>query len=154
MIRYKADAAKRVATGQPFVDLRLPLPDGKELSLSDYACKDKYVLIHFWLSWCNSCRLANSQLVELYQKKYKGKELEIIGISLDKDKTEWVKAIKIDELVWPQMSDLKFWQSEGASLYLINTIPYFILLDKDGKILAKEFDEEEIKKKLAELMLD
>jgi peroxiredoxin len=149
-IREKTAVAKRLSIGQPFVDIKLPAPDGNEITLSDYAGKDKYVLINFWASWCKPCRIANSHLVELY-KKYQDKGFEMVGISLDRNKAEWVKAIEADGLTWPQMSDLKFWQSEGAKRYLINTIPYTVLLDKDGKILAKGLQHDELEKKLAEL---
>jgi len=90
-------------------------------------------------------------MVKLY-KKYKDKGFEIVGVSLDKEKSEWTRAIKTDSLKWPQMSDLKYWQSEGARLYAVYSIPYAVLLDNDGKILAKELTPDELKKKLEELL--
>ena len=155
-IKERVDVVKSLATGQPFVDIILPDTYGNEIALSDYAGKDKYVLINFWASWCKPCREANLHMVKLY-KKYKDKDFEIVGVSLDKDKVEWNRAIKADTLTWPQMSDLKFWQSEGAKSYLVDSIPYNILLDKDGKILVKGFQPIEsgkpvdLEKKLAEL---
>jgi peroxiredoxin len=95
--------------------------------------------------------MANPHVVKLYSK-YKDKGFEIVGVSLDKDKAEWAKAIKADELTWPQMSDLKFWQSKGARLYSVNSIPYTVLLDKDGTILEKGLPPDELEKKLAELL--
>jgi len=150
-IRNKAASAKRLAIGQPFIDIKMLAPDGNDIALSDYAGKDKYVLVDFWASWCRPCRIANPHVVELYNK-YKDKGFEIVGVSFDKDKTEWVKAIEADALTWPQMSDLKFWQSEGAKLYSVNSIPYTVLLNKDGTILAKGLQINELEKKLAELM--
>jgi peroxiredoxin len=150
-IREKAAAAKRLAIGQPFVDIRLPAPDGTGIALSDYAGKGKYVLVDFWASWSRTCRMANPHAVKMYSR-YKDKGFEIVGVSLDKDKAEWTKAIEADALPWPQMSDLKFWQSEGAGLYSVNTIPYSVLLDKDGKILAKGLQPDELEKKLAKLL--
>lgn len=149
-IREKADAAERLAIGQPFVDLQLPTPDGQEIALSDYADKGKYVLVDFWASWCRPCRIANPHIVKLYNK-YKDKGFEIVGVSLDKDKAAWVLAIKDDALTWPQMSDLKFWQSKGARLYSVNSIPYTVLLDRNGTILAKGLQPDELEKKLEEL---
>ena len=156
-IKEKASLANSISIGQPFADISLPTPDGNEIALSDYAGKGKYVLIHFWASWSKPCRADNPQLVKLYHT-YREKGFEMVGISLDKDKTEWIRAINADALVWPQMSDLKFWQSKGAGLYSVNSVPYFVLLDKDGKILHKgtHHDETgkpaELEKILEELM--
>ena len=150
-IREKALSAKRLAIGQPFIDLKMPTPAGNEIALSDYAGKDKFVLIDFWASWCKPCRIANPHVVKLYHK-YKDKGFEIVGVSFDKDSDEWRQAIIADSLAWPQMSDLNFWQSEGAKLYSVNSIPYTVLLDKDGKILAKGLQPDELEKRLAELI--
>ncbi len=147
---YLADA-KRTGIGQSFSDITLSAPDGKPMSLSDYAGKGKYLLVDFWASWCMPCRRANPQVVALYNQ-YKDKGFEIVGISLDRDKNEWIKAIENDQLVWPQMSDLKFWESEAAKLYSVSSIPYTILLDKDGNIIAKGLYADGLKEKLAELM--
>ena len=139
--------------GQPFIDIRMPSPDGNEIALSDYAGKGKYVLIDFWASWCQPCRVANPYVVELYNK-YKDKGFEIVGVSLDQDREQWIKAIADDELAWPQMSDLKFWLSEGAKSYAVSSIPHTVLLDKDGKILARGLHLSELEEKLAELFED
>ncbi len=149
-IKEKVSVAKRLQEGQPFLDITLSSPDGTPVALSDYAGKNKYVVIDFWAGWCMPCRMANPLMVKLYNR-YKDKDFEIVGISLDKDKQEWIKAIEDDQLPWPQMSDLKYWQSEAAQLYAVNSIPYTILLDKDGKILAKGLHAQELEKKLAEL---
>jgi len=150
-IREKAASALRLAIGQPFVDLRMQTPDGSEIALSDFAGKDKYLLIDFWASWCGPCRRANPHVVELYNK-YKDKGFEIVGVSFDRNKTEWVNAIEADALTWHQMSDLKYWQSEGVKLYSVQSIPYTVLLDKDGTILEKGLRPDELEKKLAELI--
>jgi len=150
-IKEKAAVAKRLAIGQPFVDVKMLSPDGSEIALSDYAGKGNYVLIDFWASWCTPCRMANPHVVKIYNQ-YKEKGFGIVGISLDKDKAEWTKAIADDELAWPQMSDLMYWQSEGAKLYSVYSIPHTVLLDRDGIILAKGLQPDELEEKLAELM--
>jgi len=156
-IKEKADAARRITIGQPFVDIKLPDRNGNEVALSNYAGKDKYVLINFWASWSKPCRAAHPNLVKLYHK-YKDKGFEIVGVSLDKDRTEWNRAIKADSLIWPQISDLQFWQSEGAKIYLVDSIPYNVLIDKNGEIIAKglRLDKSgkpvELEKKLEELI--
>jgi len=141
---------KRTTVGQPFADITLKTPDDKPISISDYAGKGKYVLLDFWAAWCGPCRNANPHVVELY-KRYKDKGFEIVGISLDQSKEAWVKAIKDDNLTWPQMSDLLFWQSAAAKLYSVSSIPHTILLDKEGKIIAKGMYVPELTAKLAEL---
>ena len=150
-IREKAETVRRIAIGQPFVDIKMPAPDGNEIALSDYAGKDKYVLIDFWASWCRPCRIANPNMVKIY-KKFKDKGFEMVGVSLDIHKDEWTKAIEADALEWVHISDLNYWQSEGAKLYAVYSIPYTVLLDKDGTILAKGLEPDELEKKLAELM--
>ena len=142
-IKERVELANRIKIGSPFVDLNLPDPDGNDIFLSDYAGKDNYLLVYFWASWCKQCRLTNTDLVELYNE-YHDKGLEMVSISLDVDKTEWIKAIEDDALPGLQMSDLKFRQSEGARLYMVHRIPYIILLDKDGKILKKDFQLDEL----------
>jgi len=149
-LKEKVETTKRLDIGQTFVDFTMTTPDGNEISLSDYAGKDKYVLIDFWASWCRPCRMINPHLVKIY-RKFKDKEFEIIGVSLDKDKTGWKKAIKDDELEWVQMSDLMFWKSKAVKLYMVNTIPYNILLDREGNILAKGLLPDELEMKLTEL---
>ena len=144
-------SVRRTEIGQPFTDITLKSPDDQPISISDYAGKGKYVLLDFWASWCGPCRKANPQVVELYNR-YKSKGFEIVGISLDRGKKEWVEAIKNDQLSWPHMSDLNYWQSAAAKLYSVNSIPHTILLDKNGKIIAKGLHVEELKKKLAELI--
>ena len=150
-IKEKAVVAKSIETGQPFVDIRMSAPDGKEIALSDYAGKGKYVLIDFWASWCSPCRIANPNVVKMYDK-YKDRGFEIVGVSLDNDKSQWTRAIREDKLTWPQMSDLKYWQSEGAKLYMVSSIPNTVLLDRDGKIIAKGLNPDELETKLAELL--
>jgi len=150
-IKEQVEGSRRLAIGQPFIDLRMPDPDGNEIALSDIAGKGKYVLIDFWAAWCEPCRVANPHLVELYDK-YKDKDFEIVGVSFDMEKNDWVQAIKDDELTWTQMSDLAYWQSEGAKLYSVNLIPHMVLLDKEGKILARGIRMPELEELLTELL--
>lgn len=141
---------RKVAIGKDYTDFTLPDPDGNEVSLSEYAGKG-VLMIDFWASWCGPCRRANPGVVALYNEFHE-KGFDIFGVSLDNDRAGWLKAIEDDGLVWTQVSDVKGWMCEGAKLYAVNSIPHTVLLDKDGKIIAKNLSEEELKEKLIELL--
>lgn len=121
------------STGVLAPDIVLPSPEGKEIALS--SLRGNYVLIDFWASWCKPCRIENPNVVKMYQK-YADDNFEIFGVSLDKDRAKWIEAIAVDNLTWPQVSDLGFWNSAAAQLYNVRSIPYTVLLDPDGKIIA------------------
>lgn len=113
--------------------------------------KGKYVLIDFWASWCGPCRKENPNVVKAYNE-YRNKNFEIVGVSLDDKKGSWLKAINADKLTWIHVSDLKGWQNEAAKMYAVSAVPMNFLLDKNGKIIAKNLRSEELHKKLAELI--
>ena len=142
---------KQVAVGQKFTDFTMPDPSGKEISLSDYAGKGKYVLIDFWASWCGPCIRELPTLVEAY-KLYKNKNFEIVGVSLDSKDEPWKAAIKNNKMTWPQMSDLKQWNSQARGIYNFNGIPHTILLDPEGIIIAKDLRGKQLMEKLQELI--
>jgi len=121
-------------SGQAAPEINLPTPDGKELALSSF--RGKIVLVDFWASWCGPCRKEMPNVVKAYAK-FKDKGFEIYGVSLDQDKARWLEAIQKDGITWPQVSDLKYWECEAAKLYAVEGIPYTVLLDKEGKIIAK-----------------
>lgn len=137
--------------GTSFKNFTLTNPKGKKASLSDYAGKGKYVLVDFWASWCAPCRRSMPYLVSLYDK-YKAKDFEIVGVSLDDDKTAWTNAIDNLRMTWVQLSDLKGWNSEAARIYNVNSIPHTLLLDKGGKIIALNPHGIMLDKKLEELL--
>lgn len=141
-------AAKRSAIGAEFTNLTMPDMDGKDISLSDYVGKGKYVLVDFWASWCGPCRREMPVVVEAY-KKFADKGFEIVGVSFDNNKEAWVNAVKEMNMTWPQMSDLKGWQCEASSVYGIRSIPATILFDPQGKIVAKDLRGDELEATLA-----
>lgn len=124
-------------------------PDGKPFSLS--TLRGKYVLVDFWASWCGPCRAENPNVVNAYEQ-YKNKNFTILGVSLDQSRTNWLKAIKDDKLDWKQISDLKFWESAAVPLYQIQGIPYNVLIDPQGKIIASELRGPALEAKLAEVL--
>ena len=124
-------------------------PEGKEFNLT--SLKGKYVLIDFWASWCGPCRRANPDLVKTYAK-FKGKNFEILGVSLDKDAKEWKAAIKKDNLTWPQVSDLKYWDNAAARTYQVESIPSSFLVGPDGKIIARDLNHSELEDYLLKVL--
>lgn len=153
LIKIKENVKKMKATavGQKFTDFEMKTPEGATVRLSDYAGKGKIVLVDFWASWCGPCRREMPNLVEAYTK-YKNKNFEIVGVSLDQNRDAWKEAISKLNITWPQMSDLKYWNCEGAQLYAVSSIPHTILINEDGIIIARGLHGEEIQAKLAELL--
>lgn len=148
-LKKMADRLKITNIGSVASDFTLNTPEGTPLTLS--SLRGKIVLVDFWASWCKPCRQENPNVVKAYNR-FKDKGFDIIGVSLDRDKAAWVKAIADDQLTWHHVSDLKFWQNEAAVKYGVQSIPFALLLDKDGKIVAKNLRGEELEKKLAELL--
>ena len=150
-IKANVKQMKATAVGQKFTDFEMQTPEGEKVKLSDYVGKGKVVLVDFWASWCGPCRREMPNLVDLYAK-YKNKNFEIVGVSLDQSGEAWKNAIKQLNISWPQMSDLKYWDCEGAKLYAVSSIPHTVLIDKDGTILARGLAGEALQEKLAEVI--
>ena len=141
--------AQKTAIGAVPPEIELPDPDGNLVKLS--SVKGQYVLIDFWAAWCGPCRRESPTLVKAY-KNYHDKGFTIFSVSLDDDKTKWLKAIKDDNLVgWSHVSDLKGWRSAAGADYGVNSIPANYLIDKDGKIIAKDLRGNALEKKLSEI---
>lgn len=139
---------KRIAIGQPLVDLNQKDTNGTDYALSDVAI-DQYLLVDFWASWCGPCRAQNPALLSVYQE-YHEMGFDILGVSFDQSAPNWIKAIKEDQLDWFHMSDLKGWGNSASELYAVRSIPQNIMLGKDGNIVAKNLDPEALRAWLAE----
>lgn len=142
---------KRVSIGEPYIDFTQETPEGNFLSLSELIGKSKLLLVDFWASWCGPCRAENPNVVAVY-KEYHEKGFDVLGVSLDMKKENWIKAIETDGLIWHNVSDLKYWDNAAAIDYAVSSIPSNVLFDENGTIIAKNLRGEDLRKKVEEIL--
>ena len=149
-VKYVANKVRtNLGPGRMAPEIAMPDPDGKTRKLSDL--RGKVVMIDFWASWCRPCRMENPNVVKLY-KKYHDKGFEIYSVSLDKDRTQWLRAIDQDGLEWANhVSDLNGWTSSGGATYGITSVPSTVLIDRQGRIIARNLRGEQLANKLKEI---
>ena len=143
-VQKKYEAELRTAPGQPYTDIAALKADGTPVKLSEVIGTADYVLVDFWASWCRPCRQLLPVLKELYTSYHPSGKLEILGVSLDRDEAEWLKALEEEELPWIQIRDQREEPYNPGDVYGITAIPTTLLIDREGKIVMRNPDEAEI----------
>jgi peroxiredoxin len=143
------EGMKNIVIGAAVPGFSAPDTSGQILTLSQF--KGSFVLLDFWASWCVPCRQGNPALVKLYSK-FKAKNFVIIGVSLDRKREAWIKAIKADGLAWHQVSDLQYWDNTVAKLFGVQAIPQSFLIGPDGKLIAKNLRGDTLNAKLVAVL--
>jgi len=144
------DGGKQAFIGKKFLDLEEADPDGKMHKLSEFVGQGKWVLVDFWASWCGPCKAEMPNVVAAY-KQYHDKGFEVVGISFDRDKEPWVKAIKEWGMPWIHLSDLQYWNNAASKLYSIDAIPDNLLIDPKGNIVARGLRGAALQDRLADI---
>ncbi len=147
----ESSTPKTMWVGRAAPEISLPDTEGNTVSLSSF--RGRFVLVDFWASWCAPCRRENPNVVEAYNR-YKDKNFTVLGVSLDRpgEKERWMQAIRDDNLTWTHISDLKYWQSAAVSIYQFQSIPFNVLVDPEGKVIAENLREAALEEKLEEVL--
>lgn len=143
-VQKKYEAELRTAPGQTYTDIAALKADGTPVKLSEVVGTADYVLVDFWASWCRPCRQLLPVLKELYTSYHPSGKLEILGVSVDRDEAEWLKALEEEELPWIQIRDQREEPYNPGDVYGITAIPTTLLIDREGKIVMRNPDEAEI----------
>ena len=149
-LKERITALKSTAIGMKAPDFELNDPDGNPIKLSQ-VIGSKLLLLDFWAAWCGPCRRENPNVVAVYNE-FKNQGFDVLGVSLDSEKDNWLQAIEDDKLTWTHVSALQYWDCPAAKKYAVMSIPANFLLDENGVIIAKNLREEALREKVAELL--
>lgn len=148
-LKDRIEQLKKVAVGQTAPDFTMNDPEGNPVKFSDVYSKNELTLLDFWAGWCGPCRQENPNVVAVYND-FKDDGFTVFGVSLDRSKEDWLKAVEEDNLTWTHVSDLNYWNNAAAKMYQVQSIPANFLVDSSGKILARNIRGEELRKTVAE----
>ncbi len=147
-LHYAVTSKSTIQPGLVAPNIVAPTPDGDSAALWDR--RGNVILVDFWAAWCGPCRRENPTIVAMYNK-YHDSGFEVFGVSLDESKENWLKAIRDDSLTWTQVSDLRKWESPSAMTYAVRSIPFSVLVDREGRIIARELRGSALRSKLEEI---
>jgi peroxiredoxin len=150
-MKDQVEKMKAVSVDKTAPDFTMNDVDGNPVKFSDVYSKNKYTLVDFWAAWCGPCRQENPNVVAVYNE-FKSKGFTVLGVSLDRKREDWVKAIVDDKLAWQHVSDLSYWNNSAAKLYAVSSIPANFLVDSNGTILAKNLRGDRLKEIVAQLL--
>ncbi len=150
-VKEQITKLKKVSVGQTAPDFTMNDPEGNPVKFSDVYSQNELTLIDFWAGWCGPCRQENPNVVAVYND-FKDDGFSVFGVSLDRTKADWLQAIDDDNLTWTHVSDLSYWNNAAAQLYAVRSIPSNMLVDKNGKIVAKNKRGEELRKTVSQLL--
>ncbi len=150
-LKDRVKKLKTVAVGQTAPDFIMNDPGGNPIRFSDVYAQNEYTLLDFWAAWCGPCRAENPNIVAVYNE-FKEKGFGVFGVSLDRDREAWLKAIEDDRLTWTHVSDLEYWKNAAAEMYMVNSIPSSLIIDRNGKIIAKDKRDKELRDTVANLL--
>ncbi len=150
-LKDRVEKLKTVSIGKTAPDFIMDDPGGNPIRFSDVYAQHEYTLLDFWAAWCGPCRAENPNIVAVYND-YKDKGFGVFGVSLDRDREAWLKAIEDDRLTWTHVSDLSYWNNAAAQMYVVNSIPSSLIVDRNGKIVAKNKRDEELRETVADLL--
>ena len=150
-LKERVEKLKTVSIGRIAPDFIMNDPGGNPVRFSDVYKQYEYTLLDFWAAWCGPCRVENPNIVSVYNE-FKDKGFGVFGVSLDRDREAWLKAIEDDRLTWTHVSDLEYWNNAAAQMYVVNSIPSSLIVDRNGKIVAKNKRDNELRETVAQLL--
>ena len=151
VLKEQAENMYPVAKGEKYTDIELTNEEGTSVRLADYVKSGQYNMLEFWASWCGPCMREMPNVVKLYNE-CKGKNFEIVGVSLDQKRDAWLNAVEKNKMKWIQVSDLKSWATLPVKLCNVSAVPYTVLVDPDGKVIALNLRGEELINKVKEVL--